>query len=32
LTLRQVDHIDAYENQRPAFKPKTLPAKVDAVS
>ncbi len=32
LTLRQVDHIDAYEMQRPAFKPKTLPVKVDAVS
>jgi 3-isopropylmalate/(R)-2-methylmalate dehydratase small subunit len=32
LTLRQVDHIDAYESQRPAFKPKTLPAKVDGAS
>ena len=32
LTLRHVDHIDAYESQRPAFKPKTLPAKVDAAS
>jgi 3-isopropylmalate/(R)-2-methylmalate dehydratase small subunit len=28
LTLRQVDAIDAYERTRPAFKPKTLPAKV----
>jgi 3-isopropylmalate/(R)-2-methylmalate dehydratase small subunit len=32
LTLRQVDRIDAFESQRPAFKPKTLPAKVDAAS
>ena len=31
LTLRQVEHIDAYETQRPAFKPRTLPAKVDTV-
>jgi 3-isopropylmalate/(R)-2-methylmalate dehydratase small subunit len=31
LTLRQVEHIDAYEIQRPAFKPRTLPAKVDTV-
>jgi len=31
LTLRQVEHIDAYETQRPAFKPKTLPAKVDTI-
>jgi 3-isopropylmalate/(R)-2-methylmalate dehydratase small subunit len=30
LTLRQVDAIDAYEQARPAFKPKTLPAKVAA--
>jgi 3-isopropylmalate/(R)-2-methylmalate dehydratase small subunit len=32
LTLRQVEHIDAYEIQRPAFKPRTLPAKVDTVA
>jgi 3-isopropylmalate/(R)-2-methylmalate dehydratase small subunit len=31
LTLRQVEHIDSYERQRPAFKPRTLPAKVDTV-
>jgi 3-isopropylmalate/(R)-2-methylmalate dehydratase small subunit len=31
LTLRQVERIDAYEIQRPAFKPRTLPAKVDTV-
>jgi 3-isopropylmalate/(R)-2-methylmalate dehydratase small subunit len=30
LTLRQVDLIDAFEQQRPAFLPKTLPAKVEA--
>lgn len=28
LTLRHVDHIDAFEQNRPAYKPKTLPAKV----
>ncbi len=28
LTLRQVDDIDRFEQQRPAYKPKTLPAKV----
>ena len=28
LTLRHVDLIDAYEQTRPAFKPKTLPAKI----
>jgi 3-isopropylmalate/(R)-2-methylmalate dehydratase small subunit len=28
LTLRQVDAIDAYEADRPSFKPRTLPAKV----
>ena len=28
LTLRQEETIAAYEQQRPAFKPKTLPAKV----
>ncbi len=32
LTLRQVDLIDAFETQRPAFKPKTLPAKVESAS
>ena len=32
LTLRHVDDIDAYEAQRPDFKPKTLPAKVASVS
>jgi 3-isopropylmalate/(R)-2-methylmalate dehydratase small subunit len=32
LTLRQVDHIDAFEQRRPAYKPKTLPAKVASVS
>ena len=31
LTLRQVDHIDAFEQRRPAFKPKTLPAKVASI-
>ena len=31
LTLRQVDHIDQFEQQRPAYKPKTLPAKVASV-
>jgi 3-isopropylmalate/(R)-2-methylmalate dehydratase small subunit len=30
LTLRHVELIDAYERQRPAFKPKTLPAKVES--
>ncbi len=28
LTLRHVDQIDAFERQRPAFLPRTLPAKV----
>jgi len=28
LTLRHVDHVDAFEANRPAHKPKTLPAKV----
>ncbi len=32
LTLRQVDRIDAFETQRPSFKPKTLPAKIEARS
>jgi len=32
LTLRHVDQIGAYENSRPAFKPKTLPARVATVS
>jgi 3-isopropylmalate/(R)-2-methylmalate dehydratase small subunit len=32
LTLRHVDQIGAYENSRPAFKPKTLPARVAKVS
>jgi hypothetical protein len=31
LTLRHVDHIDAYERSRSAHKPKTLPAKVASV-
>ena len=31
LTLRQVDYIDQFEQQRPAYKPKTLPAKVASV-
>jgi 3-isopropylmalate/(R)-2-methylmalate dehydratase small subunit len=30
LTLRQVDLIDAFEQQRPSFLPQTLPAKVEA--
>jgi 3-isopropylmalate/(R)-2-methylmalate dehydratase small subunit len=32
LTLRHVDAIDAYEDQRPSFKPKTLPVKVASAS
>jgi 3-isopropylmalate/(R)-2-methylmalate dehydratase small subunit len=32
LTLRHVDLIDAYEQQRPSFKPKTLPAKVESTA
>ncbi len=32
LTLRHVDDIDQFEQQRPAYKPKTLPAKVASVS
>jgi 3-isopropylmalate/(R)-2-methylmalate dehydratase small subunit len=32
LTLRHVDQIDSFENFRPAFKPKTLPAKVAGFS
>jgi hypothetical protein len=28
LTLRHVDHIDAFERNRSAHKPKTLPARV----
>ena len=28
LTLRHADDVDAYEAERPAFKPKTLPASV----
>ena len=32
LTLRQVDAIDAYEADRPSFKPRTLPAKVASTS
>jgi 3-isopropylmalate/(R)-2-methylmalate dehydratase small subunit len=32
LTLRHVSAIDAYEASRPAFKPKTLPAKVASAS
>ncbi|HEU5484924.1 MAG TPA: 3-isopropylmalate dehydratase small subunit [Microlunatus sp.] len=32
LTLRHVDEIDAYEAERPSFKPKTLPAKVAGTS
>jgi len=30
LTLRHVDLIDVFETQRPSFKPKTLPAKVES--
>jgi len=30
LTLRQADLVDAFEAARPAFLPRTLPAKVDA--
>ena len=30
LTLRHVDLIDASKQQRPSFKPKTLPAKVES--
>ena len=30
LTLRQVDQIDAFEQSRPSFLPKTLPAKVES--
>jgi len=32
LTLRHVDLIDAFEQTRPAFKPKTLPAKVESTA
>jgi 3-isopropylmalate/(R)-2-methylmalate dehydratase small subunit len=32
LTLRHVDQIDAFERQRPAYKPKTLPAHVASTS
>ena len=32
LTLRHVELIDAYERQRPTFKPKTLPAKVESTA
>ena len=32
LTLRHVDDIDTFETTRPAFLPKTLPAKVESVS
>jgi 3-isopropylmalate/(R)-2-methylmalate dehydratase small subunit len=31
LTLRQEDLVDAFEKTRPAFLPKTLPAKVDSI-
>ena len=31
LTLRHVDHIDEFERNRSAHKPKTLPAKVDSI-
>jgi 3-isopropylmalate/(R)-2-methylmalate dehydratase small subunit len=30
LTLRHVDLIDVFEQQRPSFKPKTLPARVES--
>ncbi|MBA3527944.1 MAG: 3-isopropylmalate dehydratase small subunit [Propionibacteriaceae bacterium] len=30
LTLRQADLVDAFEQSRPAFLPKTIPAKVDS--
>ncbi len=32
LTLRHVDRIDAFEQSRPSFKPKTLPAKVESTA
>jgi 3-isopropylmalate/(R)-2-methylmalate dehydratase small subunit len=32
LTLRHVDLIDAFEQTRPTFKPKTLPAKVESTA
>src|SRR3954452_13558343 len=32
LTLRHVEHIDAFEGGRPAHKPKTLPAQVASTS
>jgi 3-isopropylmalate/(R)-2-methylmalate dehydratase small subunit len=32
LTLRHVDQIDAFERQRPAYKPQTLPAYVASTS
>jgi 3-isopropylmalate/(R)-2-methylmalate dehydratase small subunit len=32
LTLRHVDRIDRFEDSRPAFKPRTLPAKVASPS
>ena len=32
LTLRHVDVIDAFEAQRPSFKPKTLPAKIESLA
>jgi 3-isopropylmalate/(R)-2-methylmalate dehydratase small subunit len=32
LTLRYVDEIDSYEENRPSFKPKTLPVKVASAS
>ena len=32
LTLRHVDLIDAFEQSRPSFKPKTLPAKVESTA
>jgi 3-isopropylmalate/(R)-2-methylmalate dehydratase small subunit len=31
LTLRHVDQIDAFEQDRRAYKPKTLPAKVASI-
>ena len=32
LTLRHVDLIDAFEQSRPSFKPRTLPAKVESTA
>jgi len=32
LTLRHVDHIDAFERNRSGYKPKTLPARVASSS